>query len=278
MNKKIAGVITLYSPCKEVLDNVRTYIGDLDVLFVVDNSDNPNDILLNDLLKNEKTVCIHRSGNVGLAKALNLGAERALQLGYEYLFTIDQDSRADQGMIGSMIPYLSGDKVGIVSPRHILTGKSCAAPSSKHDSPFYVMTSGNILNLMAYNVCGPFCDQLFIDGVDQEYCLRLREKGYSIVQVNTACLFHNLGEVHAVLGLKMISHSPLRTYYISRNSLYIANRYENKFRAFCNHLHITLFKLFIKACVFEDFKILRLRMMWRAYTDYKNGILGKYSG
>lgn len=36
-------------------------------------------------------------------------------------------------------------------------------------------------------------NDLFIDSVNHEYCLRLQKNGYKVIQLNTAIFEHNLG-------------------------------------------------------------------------------------
>ena len=42
----IAGVIILYNPEQDVFNNIVSYLGALDCLFVVDNSEQPNEELI----------------------------------------------------------------------------------------------------------------------------------------------------------------------------------------------------------------------------------------
>ena len=50
------------------------------------------------------------------------------------------------------------------------------------------MTSGSLLDLSAYEAVGPFMDELFIDQVDNEFCLRLRAAGFSVLEAGEATL------------------------------------------------------------------------------------------
>jgi len=279
MMAKPAGLVVLYNPENDVLDNIRTYIDGLDVLYVVDNSDKTNLFVDDELKKNPKVVCLSCVGNLGIAKALNIGAQKAIEQGYQYLFTVDQDSRAQDGMISSILEcFNEADMVGIASPYHAIIGRNSPRPVNKIESVSYVMTSGNILNLDSYKHAGPFLDELFIDSVDHEYCLRLRSKGYSILRVNDALLAHSLGKVERKLGLSVISHNPLRNYYITRNSLHVAKIYRHEYPDFFRFAVWSLFKNLLKVVLFESCKIEKLRMIVRGYRDYRKGILGKYNG
>ena len=92
-----------------------------------------------------------------------------------------------------------------------------------------MITSGSLLSLKAYETVGPFRNELFIDGVDHEFCLRLRAAGYRVLITREPLMRHELGrQVRYRLGpvdFAMSNHSARRRYYMSRNRLLIAREY-----------------------------------------------------
>ena len=52
------------------------------------------------------------------------------------------------------------------------------------------MTSGNLLNLKAYQAVKGFKDWMFIDCVDIDICMNLRVHGYDIVRLNYVEMKH----------------------------------------------------------------------------------------
>jgi len=142
-----------------------------------------------------------------------------------------------------------------------------------------VMTSGNLLNLAAYEKCGPFEEKLFIDYVDWEYCLRLRQCGYTIIRINRAVLEHPLGNAsrESFLFLKGMAthHSHTRRYYITRNRFYVWDRYKKSFPGLCKSDMRSFRKELVKILLFEKDKMKKLKMVWRGYRDYKKGRFGK---
>jgi rhamnosyltransferase len=140
----------------------------------------------------------------------------------------------------------------------------------------YTMTSGNLLNLSAYQHIGPFLDALFIDHVDHEYGLRLNRGGYQVIELTDLHLKHQLGDRKKILGgiYTFVSHTPLRTYYIVRNGWVVARRFpEFRLRA-----AVLITKEWVKAIFFDDQKLFRLKMMWRGMADGWAERLGKLKG
>jgi len=65
-------------------------------------------------------------------------------------------------------------------------------------------------------------EELFIDFVDIEWCLRARAKGYEIVSFPQVEIAHHLGDSSvSFMGTNYPIHSPLRMYYYFRNAMYL---------------------------------------------------------
>jgi rhamnosyltransferase len=281
---KIAGVVVLYHPDKYFNENINSYIDDIDVLFAIDNTEMPLP-QVKEQLSNDKIIYITNNDNLGVAKALNDAAMLAIKHGYDFLLTMDQDSKATPGMIAHMLQSLTNNSlqaIGILSPHHLMNHlkESTAAPNMCKDV-LTTMTSGNLLNLAAFKQTGPFTEKLFIDAVDFDYCLRLNIKGFRAVEVIDAKLIHRLGKVtkHSLFGRELYtSHHPaVRRYYMTRNYLYIIHTYKTQYPAFCKILLTTLLLTPVLIVLFEKNKVYKLKMIIRGYLDYRKGKYGKYS-
>lgn len=287
---KTAGVVVLYNPDSRVEENIKSYIDGVDILFAVDNSACDNSARFN----GEKTVYIPNKENLGVAAALNIGANRAIEMGYEWLLTMDQDSKFDAGAVNRMRQFVKDlkddkqyaesigftyEKLGLVSPFHrIETNKDEKAEGI--DSPAVVMTSGNLISLNAFKAVDGFKEWMFIDAVDFDYCLNLRKNGFLIARLNFVELNHNVGKntvIKHLLGHRMCTynHPAVRRYYIVRNRYYVCDMYKKDFPEFCAHEKGCTKKEIIKIILLENQKIKKLRAMYKGFKDYKKGIKGK---
>lgn len=276
---KVAGIVTLYNPTDEDILNINTYINDIDVLYVVDNTEGFNN--LDRLPKNKKIEYIFNNENVGIATALNIGANKAITQGYDWLLTMDQDTTFNKNVINQMKEYiLSNDTstIGIVTPWHKIKA-ILNKPNSSIDYPIDVMTSGNLLNLDIYKKIGGFKDWLFIDGVDIEYCLNLRKNGYKILRLNYLEIDHNLGDIFykKILNRNFLctNHTAIRRYYIIRNNNYIYDMYKDFDKDFCKYI-VSQRHNILAVILFENNKCQKLKYYIKGYIDYKKGIKGKY--
>lgn len=281
---KIAAAVVLYNPTDEMLENIRLYADDVLTVYVIDNSEHK----VNDVEKKLEILnhvrYIRNESNLGIARALNMAAELALENGYDFLLTMDQDSKVTPGMIDAMFRCMetSGDPlmIGIIAPVQVFMSHQSSRHIGNCEEILTTLTSGNILNLKAYQTVGPFLDTLFIDYVDHEYCLRLNDSKFRVIQANKAILHHSLGALKEKrLFLKRFAignHPPIRRYYATRNRFYLRSRYRKRFpRYFRSFFKYVIYEL-LTILLYETDKIEKLRMMWKGYRDYKVDHYGKY--
>lgn len=275
---RIAAVVVLYRPTDELFDNLRSYSEAVDDLFLVDNTEEPLPEMAARFAELPGARYLPNHANLGMARALNIGAEHALAAGYDLLLTLDQDSSAAPDMVQRMLDCLAGrdfDKIGMVSPFHVT--KSGHLPGSELCQDVMTpMTSGCLLNLRAYQAVGPFLDALFIDFVDNEYCLRLKKHGFLVLRANLARLKHSVGDTKKFGPFIATNHSPLRRYYKTRNRFLVFRRYLLDFPGHCLFDLVRLAKEIASIVLFEDEKFAKLRMMFRGGCDFIRGRYGRY--
>lgn len=277
---RIAAVVVLYHPEPEVPANVRSWANQIDTLFVIDNSEGDDSAVISALAALNKTVIIRNRENLGIARALNIGAEKAATEGYDFLLTMDQDSSAAPDMVALLLECMLVDEanIGLVAPFHVT--KSSGTPPVDRDSQEVMtpMTSGCLINLDAYEVVGPFRDDFVIDFVDNEYCLRLRRAGFSVLRANKALLQHSVGDTCKYGPFIATNHSPLRRYYKTRNRFQVFREFVFDFPGHCLFDLVRLTKEITSIILFEEEKREKLRMMWRGWRDFRQGKFGKYEG
>ena len=274
---KLACVIVLYNPSDDNIQNIRLIEDYLDVIYVVDNSED----IVKRLINNKKIRYIKLGKNEGIAKALNIGAKLAIKDGFNWLLTLDQDSHITNEIINTMKNFILKNQnifFGLISPYQDINSNE-KIKDVEFEEQVEVMTSGNIINLNIYKKIGGFKDWLFIDCVDTDYCMNLNKNGYKVLRLNKLVMKHELGnlKIHTLFGKKYLcyNHNATRRYYIVRNTLYINKMYKNIYPEYCKHL-IRIQKGQVKRIiVFENDKIKKLKFMLKGYLDYKKGITGK---
>lgn len=277
-NKEVAGVVVLYHPDDTVVNNINSYVHQVDILYVVDNSDITDARLIEQLTAFPNVVYINNGGNKGIAFALNNGVEAARLKGYKWLLTMDQDTSLQDSAVELLYKFATTSlhsKVGIVSPKHFIGNGN--VNGNEFEEVKFTMTSGNLLNLASVREIGGFMESLFIDHVDHEFCFRLGRGGYKIFESNTISIVHNLGEkiTKTFLGntIEIKGHSPFRLFYITRNGLVVSKMYEEQ-KEFAKHVRKTILLELMKSILFYDNKIRCIREIWRGYITHKDYLKG----
>jgi rhamnosyltransferase len=270
-----------------VYDRILLYYHDVERIYVVDNTEKKffNSALFDSIKKLEKVSYIANYDNYGIAKALNQAVGAAQKDGFEYILTMDQDSVVEEKHIEKLFAIvrkngLDLSKIGIISPFHKTHSGCVNTETEEITDKLMVMTSGNLLNIDAYNKIGGFWEELFIDRVDHEYCLRLSINKYRVVQVNTVFLEHPVGKMteHVLFHKTYFAtnHPPIRRYYISRNALHVAKRYKNAFPEYSEFEKKLFFHDIKRIVFFESDKIKKIQMIIKGYNDFRKNIYGKF--
>ncbi len=276
-----AAVVVLYYPEINVFDKINSYINQVDKLYVIDNSEKVNSDIIEKIKLLKNVEYSYNNSNIGIAAALNIGAKKAIDESYRYLLTMDQDSQASEGMVVRQLEIMkSSSEIGIVAAEPFnpeyqdYTTKTCTK------EVMYTITSGNLLNLLAYRVVGGFWEELFIDHVDHEYCLRLKKFGYKIYKTNEVVVFHKIGNAvqKSFIGFNFyaLNHPPIRLYYRTRNRFYIDNTYKNIFPDYVKEDRKHMIREFIEILLSEKDLIDKIKMSFKGYLHYKKHVLGKY--
>lgn len=288
---KVAAIIVSYNPDKNLLDSVNLLISQVEKIIIVDNGsieEKRKDISSIKDIDNERIEIIFNEENLGIATALNIGVREALKQGFNWILTMDQDSKASKDMVEKMFEVYNNidekERKSILSifPNFVDERIQSIEENSVMNIYEYVdadITSGNLVNSEVFDKVGFFDDSLFIDLVDTDFCMRLNEKNIKMIKVRDAILYHSLGEsqsVKSILGkFNTSNHSALRRYYMTRNRFYIWERYKD-LNSFTLNRDKKLFKKeFIKIILGEKDKVNKIKMVFKGYKDYKKGIRGK---
>lgn len=288
---KVAAIIISYNPDNNLLDSIKLLINQVEKIIIVDNgseSEKKKNINLIKDINNEKIKIIFNQENLGIATALNIGVKDALKQGYNWILTMDQDSKVSSNMIEKMFEVYStideSERKDILSifPNFVDERIQSIEENSEMNAYEYVdadITSGNLLKAEVFDKVGFFDDSLFIDLVDTDFCMRLNEENIKMIKVRDAILYHSLGESQTVKSIfgkfNTSNHSALRRYYMTRNRFYTWEKYKD-LNSFTLNRDKKLFKKeFIKIILGENDKINKIKMVFKGYKDYKKGIRGK---
>ena len=272
-------VVVWYHPTPAQCDSIRSYMDTVQHVIIVDNSPADNAMLAAQLPEGRYTYRT-LGENKGIATALNEGCRMAVEKGAEWILTMDQDSCWDAEQLKHYIDlanaYPAIAQTGVFSPRQDYSTRTRRYPQT-YEEKIAVMTSGCLLSAKGWDATGGFRDELFIDEVDNEYCMHILRMGMKVVVINDAFLEHRLGELRTIrfFGIwpkEYIDHEPFRFYYMTRNNLRLSDLYPEY-----EHFNRMRLQKMLKRIVLYDrrHKIAALRMCLRGWKDYKKGQFGR---
>jgi len=283
----VCAVIVTFRPPSVVTGNLAKARSQVQGLVVVDNGSFPEELA--PVLSASRALdfeLIENGANIGIAAALNVGVRWARSRGYRWVALFDQDSTLSDGFICSMLREYetnpSRETIAIVTPKHLEleTGEWDPPAFAEDGTPLVAITSGSLMPVHIFDRCGWFEEDLIIDRVDDEYCLRARSMGYTIALCKETCLHHSVGTptMHSFLGLRQVRathHGAKRYYYMTRNRIVMVKRYWRHHPHWCFLTARSVLRDLIVNFVVEDHRWSKLATTSRGICDGLRGRMGK---
>jgi rhamnosyltransferase len=282
----ICAVVITFRPTAAVLQNLAKVGCQVDHVLVVDNGSSCELLTPFRAFASEgRITLIENQANLGIAAALNAGVRWAKAQGFKYVALFDQDSTVTEDFIATMLTeYTSHPRrewVAIVTPTQLdrNSGRVRWHAYAKDGGPLVAITSGSLMPASIFEQCGWFEEQLIIDGVDHEYCFRVRSQGYTLAECRRALLIVAVGSIrsHRILGLKITAkhYSAKRRYYITRNRLVIVRRFWRQQPAWCYRALRDVVQDAVKVLFCEEQRRTKLVHTARGIMDAFSGRMGK---
>jgi rhamnosyltransferase len=273
-------VVVSYNGRETTRRTILALLGQVGHIHVVDNGSDADSIEILDSLARENGISLDLLGNNrGVGYALNLGVAHARRIGCTWLLTMDQDSVVDGGMIKAYQSAVLLDRgVLSLSPRIAKNGSNT---DPKYVGVKYAITSGNLVHTSVFDKIGLYDEGFFIDCIDLDFSLRLRRAGYKLLRVQNAEMQHQLGEptdLPKFVTKVYARHSPARRYYMTRNYLYLTERYLLQFPAFIIKLGILHVLLFVLIIFLDRNPLSSYWAIARGFGDYVARRDGPYPG
>lgn len=295
-NNSIAAIVVTYNP---VVSDLNIFLLNLssqvDKIIIVDNASKNINELLDFQEKIPNIVFIKNNDNEGLAFAQNQGVRYVKDiLNFEFLMVFDQDSNVDDNFVSSLYEgYLelkeAGNSVAAVGPVYYDAKTNELYPATKYVGPFikriepsfepvevtFIIASGSLIPVKMFDEVGIMNEDFFIDYIDVEWCLRAKSKGFGSYMVPKAKMIHTIGDNRMNLfGRKISIHSPLRRYYLIRNSFIISKLNYIPFGYKLRELVFNLLRFFIFILISENKKEV-LKFSLQGFHDGVKGKVGK---
>lgn len=276
-----SAIVVTFHPDDDVTQNLRALAAETGNVIVVDNGSSTAALAAIQAMSDAGDVTLIRMGrNAGLGAALNVGLQEVRGRNADWVCLFDQDSRVAPGFVPTITAFTSKAGAAIVVPRYIDRSTEEEIPLLRiGDGPIEaIMTSGMTISVAAIDEIGLFDETYFIDCTDYEYSTRARQRGYKLLQCQTATLFHAPAKRKKVIvfgrEICTVSHySPKRRYYIARNSFYILQMSKD-FPTLRRSLFRATAAETVKAMLFEKHRLRSAGMILRGVWDATRRVNG----
>ena len=240
---KVIGLLVTYNTPGEALRlTVARLVPQLSRLLILDNSDRSTEVAeIFSATPLEGVEYRPSGGNIGIAEAQNNGIVRATELGADFVLFLDDDSSFPDGGVARLLKDLKEERINSpetvgIGPRIVdeRTGQVLApvwegrkirpGTVTAITEVAYLVSSGALVDVTAFEKYGLFKGEYFIDHVDKEWGLRVGLQGGRFVASSSATMSHQLGDAPTTSrsgNVRYRHDSPIRDYYLTRNAIFV---------------------------------------------------------
>lgn len=234
-----AAIVVTYHPDPGFVRRLSALARQVDVTYVIDNgSDGVELAIVRRAAADCGALLVENGQNAGIATALNQGMRLAHNGGHSWAITMDQDTLVLPSMVDDLTAIRDGagnpETIAAIGAGYIEGGVTTVLEDDPNGAPNWcethaVITSGSLTSVAGWQRLGPFRDDLFIDSVDTEYCLRARRAGLRILVSRRTTMVHRMGSTshRKALGhtFTVTDYPPTRHYTITRNLVVLTREY-----------------------------------------------------
>jgi rhamnosyltransferase len=282
----IAMVVTYYPDIPELKKQLVSLYSQCNAVIIVSNTPTQDQSVLGSLDQWINISEIQLGKNYGIAYAQNIGILAARDAGADFVLIMDQDSIPEDQMVSKLLAAIQANTHSNI----IAAGPSYIDPRTDVRSYFivnrfglpfrhrlgnkvndlstleaaFLISSGTLISIPKLFKMGGMRSNYFIDHVDTEWCIRARSKGYTLLGVQSASMEHALGDKVKrvwIFYLRSVAHhSPLRDYYVFRNTILMLQDVNIQFLWKCS-IAFRLIPFAVYFIVFTPNRLVRLQAM-----------------
>ncbi|CFQ42466.1 dTDP-rhamnosyl transferase RfbF [Yersinia frederiksenii] len=298
----IFAVVVTFNPELDIFNQlIESITPQVDKIIIVDNGSLDKKLLnLEGLVTNSTFLhLISLPDNMGIAYAQNCGMSMSIDMGASHVLLLDHDSIPAGDMVEKLLSLelklsSQGRRVGAVGPtsvdRRTLTRSGFVRKGGvliKRSYPDdlkgfietdFLISSGTLIRTEVLINVGLMDDRYFIDHVDTEWCFRAKNFGYELFGCGNAFLNHSLGDSVSRVWIgrwrEIPKHTPLRNYYIFRNTILMVTSSPMSLSWRIAHIY-RLMIFFVFFIITAKPRYERFKMMVKGCFDGIRGVSGK---
>ncbi|MBR4983244.1 MAG: glycosyltransferase family 2 protein [Lachnospiraceae bacterium] len=284
---KVFIIIINYNNAKDTIECIKSIrrqnYSNYEIV-VVDNASEDDSVLK--IKENDKSVIIIKSSkNLGFSGGNNIGIKYALSHDAEAIMFLNNDTIVENDCLRKMILKLTynkvicprimfwddktliwyaGGKLDKVSGHCISFGyrKKLASKYMKEGETNAITGCCLLMTRETFLDIGQWSEEFFLYREDDDYTLRILQKGIHILYVPEAVIFHKESRSTKKKGIHILQ------YYFTRNTFYLIKKYKLGIIPYMRLLNITIIKYFLNINNEKNYYL-------EAFKDYRGNRMGK---
>lgn len=278
-NPIVVAVLTTFHPSQSLLHKIAELLKQCAHVVIVDDTGSvglpfySNNVSF--FNKNKNVFYIANDKNLGIAFSLNKGVQRALELNCDFIVTFDDDTEFCSNYVKECLAFFSANSNKPIGAVCMSRGSQFSSGRSEYKEKRSLITSGFFCRSSIYQSTSFFPEEYFIDLVDFYLSFKIRNRGLKLVELADVGMIHRVGNMKTILSpvkINVFNHSPFRLYYQVRNAIPFFKAFWRTDFVFCAYVLLDVMRIPLKALLFEDRKIERVKYCVKGFVD---GVLGR---
>lgn len=287
----IGAVIVTYNPQISDLNILINNINEgVTQIIIVDNGSSNVSQIEKLKLISSKVLIVELGENKGIGYAQNVGIKKAFEdTQIQAVILFDHDSHPQKEMIGVLANQYeqlknSNIQVGALGPvfhdprtnnqypisvfkGFSLIKKYAVEGNTEPIEASFLIASGCFIPKETIEIAGLMNEGFFIDYIDIEWSFRIKHFGLQLFVCPQATMAHQVGDSRKkILGREISIHSPLRRYYLARNSVLMIKTKYIDWKYKVREFFYTFSRVFVYLAVVNN-KSTYIKYIWQGWKD-----------
>lgn len=278
----VVAVLTTFHPAPNLLDKIVQLSKQCDYVVIVDDTGPVENSFYSAnfsfFSRNKNFIYVTNAENLGIAFSLNQGVQRALALNCDFVVTFDDDTDFCPDYVSRCLAFIRDNDDLSIGAVCMSRGSQFSNGRSEYKEKRSLITSGFFCRSCVYQSISIFPDEYFIDLVDFYLSFKIRNRGLKLIELSDVGMIHRVGNMKTIivpLKINVFNHSPFRLYYQVRNAIPFFKAFWKTDFVFCAYVLLDVMRIPLKALLFEDRKIERIKYCVKGFVDGVFGRMGR---
>jgi len=291
MCKKVCIILINWNNSEDTKECINSLLNSTETNFDIVVVDNNSIIKPN--FTDKRIKVIYLSENLGFAGANNIGIKYAAENKYEYVWILNNDTIVERDTLLVLLDAATSSESQVITnlilyydtPNqiwfaggyyskifgkgiHRYINRNVNKVQLKRTKTEFATGCSIFINTKVFEDIGLFDEKLFAYSEDLDLSMRLKKRGYNILFVPQAVVYHKVGRSFKINNTASEGKSsPLQVYLFARNRIIVSRRYMSKINFSLFYLNFFLLNALKAAILFLINRREKSKMLFAALLN-----------